>query len=133
MKTLTALSVAAVLLGGAGMAQAQTLKQIVSPPFPTDQGTDGACYVRNTGTTAVAVQVTIFSNNGTLVQFDNCNAAPLAPGRTCVVLAALPDDSFAACFAQAEVVARLRGTFEVRETPSIINPVLRVLVAGDLK
>jgi hypothetical protein len=25
-----------------------------------------------------------------------------------------------------------RGTFEVRETPSIINPELRVLVAGDL-
>jgi hypothetical protein len=131
MKTFIAGAVAALVLGTAGVAQAQ--QQLVSPPFPTDVGTDGACYIRNTGTQPVNVQVTIHSNNGVVVQFQNCNGAPLGAGRTCVMLAALPDASFAACTVAAEKVSRLRGTFEVRETPSIINPTLRVLVASDLK
>jgi hypothetical protein len=131
MKTFMAGAIVAIVIGTTGTAHAQVQK-IVSPPFPTDVGTDGACYVRNTGTTAISVDVTIHSNNGVVVFFSNCDDGPLAGGRTCVVLAGLPDSSYAACNATAESVGKLRGTFEVRETPSIVNPALRVLVAGDL-
>jgi hypothetical protein len=125
--------VVALVCLSANAATAQTtLQKTVSPPFPTDVGTDGACYVRNSGGSAMTVNVTIHSNNGTVVQFDNCNTGPLAPGRTCQVRTQLPDDSFAACIATAPNVGKLRGTFEVRETPSLVNPALRTLVAGDL-
>ena len=127
MRTLVALAASAVLLGLAGPAQAL---QILSPPLPTAINTSGACYVRNTGTSAVAVQVSLFSNNGLIVSFNGCNGSPLAAGQTCVVLVNdLPDDSYAACRVTAGTVAKLRGTFEVRE----INPILRVLVAEELR
>lgn len=127
MRTLVTLAASAVLLGLAGPAQAL---QILSPPLPTAINTSGACYVRNTGTSAVTVQVSLFSNNGLIVSFDGCNGSPLAGGHTCVVLVNdLPDASYAACRVTAGTVAKLRGTFEVRE----INPVLRVLVAEELR
>jgi hypothetical protein len=131
MKISIATLVVGLILGTAGVVHAQ--QQLVSPPFPTDVGTDGACYVRNTSNDPLAIQVTVHSNNGVVVQFQNCNSAPLAAGRTCVVLASVPDSSYAACVVTAEKVSKLRGTFEIRETPSVINPSLRVLVAGDLK
>jgi hypothetical protein len=46
-----------------------------------------------------------------------------------VLLDRLPDDSYAACRATAGTVAKLRGTFEIRET----SPTLSVLVAEDLR
>lgn len=129
MRTFLVSVVIAVVWSTTGFAQ----QQIVSSPFPTDVGTDGACYVRNTSSKPIAVQVFVHSNNGVVVQFENCNAQPLGAGRTCVVLVSLPDSSYAACYARAEKTGRLRGTFEVRETPSPVNAQLRVLVAGDLK
>ena len=127
MRTYVTLTASAVLLGIAGLAQAAKL---LSPPLPTSINTSGACYIRNTGTTGVTVQVALFSNNGLIVSFDNCNDGPLPGGDTCVVLVNdLPDDSYAACSATAGTVTKLRGTFEVRE----ITPTLRVLVAEELK
>ena len=128
MRTFVALLSSAVLLGLTGLAQAEKL---VSPPFPTQLFTSGACYVRNTGTTPVSVQVSLFSNNGLIVSTDTCNDNPLAAGETCVILVNdLPDDSFAACSLTAGTVAKLRGTFEIREN---IGGVLRVIAAEDLR
>ena len=126
MRTSVALIVSAVLLGFTGHAHAARL---LSAPLPTNTNTSGGCYIRNTGTTAVAVEVSLFSNNGLVVTFDGCNAAPLLAGRTCVVLASLPDDSYAACSVSAGSVAKLRGTLEVREE----NPFPKTLVSEDLR
>ena len=133
MKTFVVSAVFALVCGNASAASAQeVVERMISPPFPTDVGTDGGCYVRNAGSKPVSVTVSIHSNNGTVTQVNTCNGTPLAGGRTCVLLSSLPDSSYAACVVTALNVSKLRGTFEVRETPSIINPQLRVLVAGDL-
>jgi hypothetical protein len=135
MKAFMVGAVVVAMCGSAGVAAAQQqVQKMVSPPFPTHGGTDGACYIRNTGTKPITVTVATHSpgNFGAVVVFDNCNDGPLPAGQTCVQLTVVPDDSYAACIATAPNVGKLRGTFELRETPSVINPTLRVLVAGDL-
>jgi len=117
MKQYVAGAIFAVSLGLAGLAQAA---QLVSPGLPvrvreTNVDTLGACRVRNTGTTPVAVKVSVFSNNAVVVAQDTCNTAALAAGQTCQVAAFLPDDSFAACRLTAPNVTNLRGTFELSE------------------
>jgi hypothetical protein len=99
--TWAALTASLVIASTAGIAHAY---QLVSSPLPTNTNTSGACYIRNTGTTAVSVLVSLFSNNGLIVSFDNCNGdgptipGSLGPGKTCVILVDdLPDDSFVAC------------------------------------
>jgi hypothetical protein len=120
---------AGVLAAFSGVAYAVTT-QILAPPLPTGVSHSGACYIRNTGTTALSVTASLFSNNGLIVNFNNCNGSPLGGGRTCVILVDhLPDDSFASCVATASNTAKLRGTLEVRE----VSPVLRVLVSEDLR
>ena len=94
MKTYVAGTVIAVLIGLAGLAQAAKL---LSPPLPTNVNTTGMCYIRNSGTTPVSVQVSLFSNNSPVVTFDNCNGAPLLAGHICQVEVDLPDSSYAAC------------------------------------
>jgi hypothetical protein len=127
MKIAAVVAAVALGVGWAGVAHAE---RILSPPLPTGVGTSGACYVRNIGATGVSVTVDLFSNNGLLVNLNTCNGSPLPAGRTCVVLVNdLPDDSFAACSATANNVAKLRGTLEVRQ----ISPILRVLVSEDLR
>jgi len=128
MKTRAALIAATLLLGLPGLAHAG---QILSPPLWTGVNTAGACYVRNTGGSAVTVQVTLFSNNSMTVDLNTCNSAPLGAGKTCVVLVSdLPDDSFVACSAVAGTLAKLRGTVEVR---AIEAGGLRVIIAEDLR
>jgi len=114
MKAFVAIGAFAVSVGLAGLAQSA---QLLSPPFPTSEGTSGACRVLNTGTTPVAVTVTVFSNNDlgvAGVTVDTCNHAPLGAGHTCLVLVSdLPDGSYAACSVTAPTVTKLRGTFEL--------------------
>ena len=113
MKRFTALTGVVLLLGFASVAYAA---QLLSPPLSTGAGTSGACYIRNTGNKPVSVAVSIFSDFGLTVNFDNCNGAPLGAGRTCVLLVDdLPDNAFVACSATSGAVAKLRGTLEVRE------------------
>jgi hypothetical protein len=126
MRTFVALTVSAVLLGFTGHVHAARL---LSSPLPTNTNSSGGCYIRNTGTTPVDVEVSLFANNGVVVTFDGCNTAPLAGGRTCVVLASLPDDSYAACSVSAGSVLKLRGTLEVREE----HPFPKTLVSEELR
>jgi hypothetical protein len=76
------------------------------------------------------VSVSLFSNNGLIVSFDNCNGAPLAAGRTCVILVNdLPDDSSAACSVTADNVSKIRGTLEIRQ----LSPFLKTIASQDLR
>ena len=130
MKISAVLTAAAALLGMTGLSHAAT---IASPLLPTGTGTSGACYIRNVGTKPISLQATISQNVDfpVIVNFQNCNNAPLAAGRTCVVLVNdLPDDVFFSCSA---VVAgsekNLSGTVEVRD----VSPILKVLAAEELR
>lgn len=108
MKRYIALTAAAAL-SLTGLAHAGTL---VSPGLPTLHSTTfeggtlietgGACYVRNIGVNPISLQVTMPENfnPGFLIapSFENCNAAPLPAGRTCVfIVDNLPDDVTCAC------------------------------------
>ena len=129
MKTYVAGTAFAALLGLSALANAA---ELLSPPLPTHTRTSGTCYVRNGGTTPVTMQVSLFSNNGLIVSFDNCNGAPVPPGYICqVIVNDLPDASYAACSVTVANVGKLRGTLEIREVS--FNPIQRVLVAEDLK
>src|SRR5262245_4200502 len=114
MRTLVATTAFAVTVGLASLGQAG---QLLSPPFPTSEGTSGACRILNTETTPVAVTVSVFSNNDlgvAGVTVDTCNHAPLRARHTCLVLVSdLPDGSYAACSVTAPTVTKLRGTFEL--------------------
>lgn len=106
-RALVAISASVALLGLTGVAQAEGL---ISPPLPTTTGSQGACDIRNTGTIAVTVQVSPFSNNGLSVSFSNCDDGPLAGGCTCVVrVNDLPDDSCGDSRDRGEVARNLRG------------------------
>jgi len=134
MKTYRAVTVSVVLLGLASLAQAA---ELVSAPLPTLVGATGACHIRNTGAAPISVQVSLFSNNAPVVQIDGCNGVPLPAGRVCRVVAALPDDSFAACSVTADNVSKLRGTFEIHEFDAdpdgpFPDGLVRTLVAEDL-
>jgi len=120
MKRYIAGTVFAVVLGLGGLAQAG---QLVSPALPTrhratNVGQVGHCRIRNVGTTTVNVQVSLFSNNSPVNDFDVCNGRPLGPGDTCFVSKFLPDDSYVACSVTAGNVANLRGTLELSENPT---------------
>jgi hypothetical protein len=128
MRTHLGIAASALFLGLAGPAQAA---QLLSGALPTAVGSSGACYVRNTGTTKVTLQVKLFSNNGIVAAqyHDFCSGPPLAGGHTCVVLVDdLPDDSYVACSVTGNT-GKVRGTLEVRET----SPTLRVLVSDELR
>ena len=118
MKTYVAVTAFAVFLGLASLAQAA---ELLSPPLPTNSRPSiaiaGTCRILNTGTSPVAVQVSLFSNNAhTGYDIDTCNQAPLAGGHTCMVLVDhLPDESYAACKVTASNVSKLRGTIELWE------------------
>lgn len=130
MKTSITFSTIAVLLGITGLSYAA---QVTSPLLPTGTGTSGACYIRNVGSSPISLQATIFQNVDfpVIVNFQNCNNAPLPAGRTCVVLVNdLPDDVFFSCSAVVSGSAKnLRGTVEVRD----ISPTLKVLAAEELR
>lgn len=135
MKTYAAVSLFAVLFGLAGLAPAA---ELLSSPLPTGVGTSGACHIRNTGTTAVKVQVSLFANNDPVVTFDDCNQVPLPAGRTCRVVGDLPDSSYTACSVTAGNVTKLRGTLEIHAIVPDLEQgfpggLLRTLVAEDLR
>jgi len=120
MKTYVAVTVFAVIAGLTSLAQAA---QLISPGLPirvreTNVSTLGACRIRNVGTKPIAVQVSVFSNNGVVLAQDRCNGQPLPAGQSCSVAAFLPDDSFVACKLTASSVANLRGVLELSEVTS---------------
>jgi hypothetical protein len=109
--------------------------ELLSPPLWTDVGNASNCYVRNISTTPVNVQVTLFSNNGTSIDVDTCNAGPLAAGRTCAVFSLhLPDDSWAACSVKTSNinVSKLRGNVDLRHFASHEQG-FKVIVDEDLR
>jgi len=84
---------------------------------PVLNNTTVACYVRNVGTIPVSITVLITDETGTPLlnpSFQNCDV-PLAPGRTCVVLAG-SGAAFLACSATVSSgsARNLRGTVEAR-------------------
>jgi hypothetical protein len=129
MKKACAATCALILFAFAPVVTAQ--QRLASPPLPVTEGNTLACYVRNTGTRAVAVTVAVIvADTEPLVpEFDSCNAGPVGAGQTCVLLFPSQSSKFVACTARAESVSRLRGTLEVRET----TPTLRVLVSEELR
>lgn len=141
MKTPAALAAAACLCIAAAAAQAATIS---SPALPTLHATDfeggnlinttGACYVRNVGKGPVAVQVKFSQNFGSDLpaSFQNCNQAPLPPGRTCVALINdLPDDVVFSCSATITGSAKnVRATIEQR---GITVNGFEVIAAEDLR
>jgi hypothetical protein len=132
MRTYAALLAAASLLGTAAISHAG--QRIISTSIRTGVDTAGACYIRNVGKTPVPVQVEMYQNAGfpIIISFQNCNDVPLAPGRTCVVIANdLPDDVTFQCSAVAASTAKnLRGNVELRAiTPSG----LRVILSDDVR
>jgi hypothetical protein len=141
MKTLAVFAAAISLLGMTGLSHAATL---ASPAIPTLHATDfeggslfgttGACYVRNIGRVPVSLTVEFQQNFGVnlAASFQNCNAAPLAPGRTCVALINdLPDDVVFSCHVTASGSPKsLRAMVEQR---GITSAGLKVIVAERLR
>jgi hypothetical protein len=128
--TRATLSACALLLFGTAVLSAQQ-PRIASPPLPVFQDNTLACYIRNTGTKALAVSVEVIVTDTTRLGpvLDSCNGGPLGPGQTCVQLFAIQTPKFVTCTATAESVSKLRGTLEIRET----TPTLRVLVSEELR
>src|SRR4030095_869164 len=121
MKHRTAPAALALLLGSAGLAHAA--QTITSPGLPTATNTSAACYLRNGGTRPVFVQMGGLLNYtpGIVIpDFQNCNDAPLAPGKSCVfLLNQLDDDITFACAAVVSSPRSVRGAVEIREiTPA---------------
>jgi len=135
-RAVAAGTVCAVLLGGAGLAQAG---QLFSPPYfvktrGNNLATKAACVIRNTGTERVSVDVSVVSNNDTVGIFDFCKASgkpvTLAGGQSCLVSAELSEgtngltagsnrpDTFVSCRVTAPNVVNLRGTLELADSPS---------------
>jgi hypothetical protein len=118
MKTRVPLAVAILLVAVASAAHAE---QTLASPLLLWSG-QLACYVRNVGTKPVAVSVELVGADGNAIApaFEDCNAAPLAAGATCVVLASYPPTIYAAaCSATTPHGAKsLRGTLESRYGPS---------------
>jgi hypothetical protein len=129
MKKTFVSTCALILFGFAGVASAQ--QRIASPPVLALTANTLACYVRNTGTKALAISVEVVEGDAdTLVPtFDSCNVGPLGAGQSCVLLFGSQVPRFVTCAATAESVSKLRGTLEVRET----TPTLRVLVSEELR
>lgn len=133
MKTTLALSGLAALLAGASLAHAA--RTLVSPGLPTVENTAGACYFRNVGTNPIALHVSAIQNfvPGSIdPDFQNCNDAPLAPGRTCVLLEnTLPADVTFECAAEVSGNPKnLRATAELRR---ILPNGVAVIAAQDLQ
>jgi hypothetical protein len=128
MKTTFVLCCAAALVLVATAAYAA---QLLSPVLWTGIDTSAGCYIRNTGTSAVPVSVSLFSNQpGFGPDFDNCNGGPLGAGKTCVLLSFdLPDDSYVGCSVNGDKVSRIRGTLELRQT----TPILKVIASEELR
>jgi hypothetical protein len=106
-----------MLLGTVGASHAA--QTIISAGLPTTTNTSGACYIRNVGTRPVTIELKALINySSAFIQpsFENCNAAPLAPGKTCVLLLNDLDDgvSFACSAAIGGSAKNVRGSVEVR-------------------
>jgi len=126
-------STLALVFGIAGVSHAA--QTITSPALPTVTNTAAACYLRNVGTRPVSVQLmalTNFTPGITTPSFENCNEAPLAPGKSCVLLMNdLDDDVNFACTAAVSGSARdVRGAVEIRQ---ITAGGLRVVLSADLQ
>ena len=133
MKTQASRLVAAVLFSLGGLAEAA--QTISSAAIPVTTLPDNlACYVRNIGDKPVSVTVQIVNSSGAVVSpaFQNCNGAPLAAGRTCVVLVSAVTNDLFACSATASGSAKnLRGTMELRR--SLFGGGVEVEAADDLR
>src|SRR5262245_16585802 len=100
MKLSTAL-ITAFLLGMAAFSEART---ITSRALPTGVDAAGACYFRNIGVVPISLEVSALENfRPGLISpsYENCNGAPLAAGKTCVLLVDdLPDYIGFSCSAE---------------------------------
>lgn len=116
MKTKSMVVTIAALLGVASAAHAAT---ITSGGIPTGVGNNAACYFRNVGSSPISLHaqgLINFTRDFTVPNFENCNDAPLAPGRTCVLLwNDIDDDTAFACTADVAGSANnIRATAELR-------------------
>jgi hypothetical protein len=116
MKTKSMAVTVAALLAVASAAHAAT---ITSGGIPTGVGNNTACYFRNVGSTPISLHaqgLINFTRDFTVPDFQNCNDAPLAPGRTCALIwNDIDDDTAFACTADVAGSAKnLRATAELR-------------------
>lgn len=131
MKTNSILVALTALLGIASAAQAAT---ITSGGIPTGVNNNTACYFRNVGTTPISLEaqgLINFTPGFTTPSFQNCNDAPLAPGRTCVLIwNDIDDDTAFACTALVHGSAKnLRAAAELRAP---VPGGLKVVAASEL-
>lgn len=117
MKTKTVLATLIALLASAGAAHAATT--LTSAAIPTGVNNNTACYFRNVGTTPISLQaqgLINFLGGFTTPNFENCNEAPLAAGRSCILLwNDIDDDTTFACSVTVKGNAKnLRAAAELR-------------------
>ncbi|HZR84298.1 MAG TPA: hypothetical protein VFD92_24585 [Candidatus Binatia bacterium] len=134
MKIKTALAALVAMLGVASAAHAA--QTITSGSIPTGVDNRVACYFRNVGATPISFQaqgMINFTRNFTFPNFDNCNGAPLAPGRTCVLIwNDIDDDTSFACTADVFGNAKnLRAAAELRAPVSTGG--LKVVASSELR
>jgi hypothetical protein len=132
MKTKIALALSTTLLALAGATHAAT---ITSGGLPTGVDNRTACYFRNVGTTPISLQaqgLINFSPGFTTPSFQNCNQAPLPPGRTCALIwNDIADDTAFACTAVVQGSAKhLRATAELRAP---VTGGLKVVASSELR
>jgi hypothetical protein len=109
MKTFFTLTVAAWLLGIAGLSHAG---QIASPTiFGAYEQDIAECIVRNVGTSEATVQLDIFDESGNALtpSHQNCNV-PIQPGEYCFKRAPISFGVAYACAATSGSAKSLRGT-----------------------
>jgi hypothetical protein len=132
MKTMISLAALAALLGIAGAARAGT---ITSGGIPTGVNNNAACYFRNVGKTPLtfhAQGLINFSRNFTTPSFQNCNDAPLAPGRTCVLIwNDIDDDTAFAC--TADVFGNAKNLRAAAELRAPVTGGLKVVASSELR
>ena len=118
MKTKIFLAALAAFLGIAGSAHAVTT--LTSGGLPTGENNTVACYFRNAGPTPITMHaqgMINFTRNFTFPALDTCNGAPLAPGRTCILLwNDIDDDTVFGCTADITSgnAKNLRAAAELR-------------------
>lgn len=124
MKTTLTLAAAALLLGSSISAHAA--QAIHSPTiFGSNLQDRAQCIVRNTGSSPVAVTVTIFNESGTALSTSVC-AGGITPGHSCSAFANIANGVAYACSATAEGSAKhLRGSLILYDTvdPSDFEPI----------
>jgi hypothetical protein len=134
MKTYLRLAALAASLAIAGTAHAG--KTLTSGGIPTGVNNTAACYFRNVGETPLMIQaqgLINFTRNFTSPHFQNCNDAPLPPGRTCILLWHDIDDAttFACTVDVIGNYKNLRAAAELRQ--QLTGGGLKVVASSELR